>query len=435
MVFNILITIFFVFLNAFFVAAEFSIVKVRSTQIDLKIKEGSKIAKITRHLVEHLNESLSACQLGITIASLALGWIGEPVVSRIILFLFALVGVEIATETAKSIALPTAFILITVLHIVFGELAPKSLAIVKPQQTALLVSLPLRTFYVIFKPFIWLLNESANLTLKILGIEILSSADLHTEDEIREILKSSHISGKLDASKEKLLQNVFDFPQLKVKQIMVPRNKIVAIEFKSSFEQIIDKFLKEGYSRMPVYDSNIDNIVGVIYAKDLLSYQNKVNTQDFRIENLLRNPLFVNENSPIDEILRKMQRHKIHIAIVLDDFGGTAGLITLEDIIEELVGEIQDEYDEEQPLIKKINDSEYEVLAEASIDDINEQLPINLPKMEDYNTIAGLFSHFLGRIPKQGERLSFDNFYIETLSSSQRKVDKIKIKITSKQNG
>jgi len=434
MVFNILITILFVLLNAFFVAAEFSIVKVRSTQIDLKIKEGSRTAKVARHLIEHLNEYLSACQLGITFASLGLGWIGEPVVSKIILNLLTLLGVELPEETAKSVALPTAFLLITILHIVFGELAPKTLAIVKPQQTALLVSFPLRIFFIIFKPFIWFLNEFANLFLKTLGIQITSANDFHTEDEIREILKSSYQFGKLDSSKEKLLQNVFDFSRLKVKQIMIPRNKIVGIELKTDFDQIINIFLKEGYSRMPVYNSNIDDIIGVIYAKDLLSYQKRNNNQDFQIENLLRSPLFVNENSPIDEILKKMQRNKIHIAIVIDDFGGTAGLVTLEDILEELVGEIQDEYDEEQPFIKKINDWEYEVLAEASIDEINEQLPITLPKMEDYTTVAGLFSHFLGRIPKQGERLSFDNFYIEALSSSKRKVDKIKIKITSKQN-
>lgn len=430
MIFNFIITLFFVLLNAFFVAAEFSIVKVRLTQIEVKIKSGSKVAKTARHLVEHLNEYLSACQLGITLASLGLGWIGEPVVSKIILGFFSLFKFEISNETAQSIALPSAFILITILHIVLGELAPKSLAIVKSQQTALFVALPLRIFYFIFKPFIWFLNEFSNLILKILGIKISQVEDFHSEDEIREILRSSYQFGQLKSEKEKLLQNVFNFSERKVKQIMIPRNKIVGIEIHSSLEEVIQKFLNEGYSRMPVYHSNIDDIVGVIYAKDLLGLSKHTQTEKLILENILRAPLFVNENNKIEDVLKEMQKTKVHIAIVVDDFGGTAGLITIEDILEELVGEIQDEYDEEQPLITKINDFEYEILSETPIDDINLQIPINLPKTKDYQTIGGMFTYYLGRIPKVGERLSFEDFYLETISSSSRKVDKIQIKIT-----
>ncbi len=430
MIFNIIITSFFVLLNAFFVAAEFSIVKVRLTQIEVKIKSGSKIAKTAKHLVEHLNEYLSACQLGITLASLGLGWIGEPVVSKIILDFFSLFKFEISNETAHSIALPSAFILITILHIVLGELAPKSLAIVKSQQTALFVALPLRIFYFIFKPFIWFLNEFSNLILKILGINISQVEDFHSEDEIREILRSSYQLGQIKSEKEKLLQNVFNFSERKVKQIMIPRNKIVGIEIHSSIEEVIHKFLNEGYSRMPVYHSNIDDIVGVIYAKDLLGLSKHTQTEKLSLENILRAPLFVNENNKIEDVLKEMQKTKVHIAIVVDDFGGTAGLITIEDILEELVGEIQDEYDEEQPLITKINDFEYEILSETPIDDINLQIPISLPKTKDYQTIGGMFTYYLGRIPKVGERLSFEDFYLETISSSSRKVDKIRIKIT-----
>lgn len=430
MIFNFIITSFFVLLNAFFVAAEFSIVKVRLTQIEVKIKSGSKIAKTAKHLVEHLNEYLSACQLGITLASLGLGWIGEPVVSKIILDFFSLFKFEILNETAHSIALPSAFILITILHIVLGELAPKSLAIVKSQQTALFVALPLRIFYFIFKPFIWFLNEFSNLILKILGINISQVEDFHSEDEIREILRSSYQLGQIKSEKEKLLQNVFNFSERKVKQIMIPRNKMVGIEIHSSIEEVIHKFLNEGYSRMPVYHSNIDDIVGVIYAKDLLGLSKHTQTEKLSLENILRAPLFVNENNKIEDVLKEMQKTKVHIAIVVDDFGGTAGLITIEDILEELVGEIQDEYDEEQPLITKINDFEYEILSETPIDDINLQIPINLPKTKDYQTIGGMFTYHLGRIPKVGERLSFEDFYLETISSSSRKVDKIRIKIT-----
>ncbi len=427
MVINILITLFFVLLNAFFVAAEFAIVKVRNTQIELKAKLGSFPAKIAVTLVSHLNEYLSACQLGITLASLGLGWIGEPVVSKIILSLFSMLGINVAMETAEEIALPVAFILITVLHIVFGELAPKSLAILKAEKTALLVSIPLRAFYIIFKPFIWLLNEFANYTLKILGISFREGKELHSEEEIREILKSSFKFGTIESTKEKLLQNVFDFANITAKQIMVPRNKIVAIEKNIKTELVIKKFQTEGYSRMPVYENTIDNIIGLIYAKDFLHLLDSSSFKEFDISKFLRKPLFVKENQRIQDILKTMQKEKVHVAIVIDDFGGTAGLITIEDILEELVGEIQDEFDEEPPLVKKLNNKEFEVIAEMSIEDVSENLKIRIPKAKEYETIAGLIIYLAGRIPQQGERFYFDNFYLEVTSSTERKVGKVKI--------
>lgn len=432
MIFNIIITIFFVLLNAFFVAAEFAIVKVRNTQIELKSKRGSFTAKITLHLISHLNEYLSACQLGITIASLGLGWIGEPVVSKIILAIFNLVGIDTSIETAEKISLPIAFVTITILHIVFGELAPKSLAILKAEKTALLISIPLRVFYFIFKPFIWLLNEFAILTLKMLGISIQEEKNLHTEEEIREIVKASYKVGALEATKERLLQNVFDFSLITAKQVMVPRNKIVAVEKNMSIEQIFEKFQIEGYSRMPVYESNIDDIIGVIYAKDLLQFYDSEKQQDFEIQRILRKPLFVKETQRIQDILKTMQREKVHLAIVIDDFGGTAGLITIEDILEELVGEIQDEFDEEQPPIRKINANEYEILAETPIDEIVDSLQIQIPKMKEYETIGGLVTYLAGRIPQEGERFFLENCFIEITSADERKVAKVKIVLTNK---
>ncbi|MFN3269121.1 MAG: hemolysin family protein [Candidatus Kapaibacteriota bacterium] len=429
MIFNVLITLFFVFLNAFFVAAEFAIVKVRSTQINIRAKSGSFSAKVAMHLVSHLNEYLSACQLGITIASLGLGWIGEPVVSKIILYFFSILEIEMTISTAKGIALPTSFVLITILHIVFGELAPKSLAIIKAEKTALFVSLPLRAFYFVFKPFIWLLNELANLTLRIFGINITDITEIHSEEEIRDILKSSHQLGAIESTKEKLLQNVFDFSQILAKQIMVPRNKIVAINKQMNLKEILNKFISEGYSRMPVYDYSIDDIIGTIYAKDLLKLSIQENSHNFELEKVLRKPLFVKENQRIQEILRQMQKEKVHLAIVIDDFGGTAGLITIEDILEELVGEIQDEFDEEQPLIRKINDKEYEILAETTIDDLTDVLGLKFPKSKEYETVGGLISFIAGRVPQENERFSFEDYYIEVISATERKVNKVKLVI------
>jgi len=430
MIFNILITLFFVLLNAFFVAAEFAIVKVRSTQIDILAQKGTFTAKVAQHLITHLNEYLSACQLGITIASLGLGWIGEPVVSKIILWIFDIVGIHITIDVAEKIALPAAFVTITILHIVFGELAPKSLAIIKAEKTALFVSIPLRIFYFIFKPFIWTLNELANQALKLLGISAASDFDIHSEEEIREILKSSYKEGAIEETKEKLLQNVFDFSQITAKQVMVPRNRIVGIERRMRFKDVYNKFISEGYSRMPVYDTNIDNIIGVIYAKDLLQMLAKNDTTNFEINRILRKPLFVNENQKIQDILKLMQKEKVHLAVVIDDFGGTAGLITIEDILEELVGEIQDEFDEEPPKIKRINENEYEILGETPIDEINETLNIKIPKSKGYETIGGFVTYNSRRIPQKGEKFNFEGFSIEVISISERKVGKVKLILT-----
>jgi CBS domain containing-hemolysin-like protein len=427
MIFNILITLFFVLLNAFFVAAEFAIVKVRSTQIDILAQKGTFTAKVAQHLITHLNEYLSACQLGITIASLGLGWIGEPVVSKIILWIFDIVGIHITIDVAEKIALPAAFVTITILHIVFGELAPKSLAIIKAEKTALFVSIPLRIFYFIFKPFIWTLNEMANQALKLLGISAASDFEIHSEEEIREILKSSYKEGAIEETKEKLLQNVFDFSQITAKQVMVPRNRIVGIERRMRFKDVYNKFISEGYSRMPVYDTNIDNIIGIIYAKDLLQMLAKNDTTNFEIDRILRKPLFVNENQKIQDILKLMQKEKVHLAVVIDDFGGTAGLITIEDILEELVGEIQDEFDEEPPKIKRLSENEYEILGETPIDEINKTLNIKIPKSKVYETIGGFVTYNSRRIPQKGEKFNFEGFSIEVISISERKVGKVKL--------
>ncbi len=265
--------------------------------------------------------------------------------------------------------------------------------------------------------------------MRIFGINIADITEIHSEEEIRDILKSSHQLGAIESTKEKLLQNVFDFSQILAKQIMVPRNKIVAINKQMNLKEILNKFISEGYSRMPVYDYSIDDIIGTIYAKDLLKLSIQENSHNFELEKVLRKPLFVKENQRIQEILRQMQKEKVHLAIVIDDFGGTAGLITIEDILEELVGEIQDEFDEEQPLIRKINDKEYEILAEATIDDLTDVLGLKFPKSKEYETVGGLISFIAGRVPQENERFSFEDYYIEVISATERKVNKVKLVI------
>lgn len=426
MILNILLTLFFVLLNGFFVAAEFAIVKVRISQLELRIREGSTLARIAKHLVKHLDEYLSATQLGITLASLGLGWIGESVVSEIILDIMVFLGISISPDLAHSIALPVAFATITFLHIIFGELAPKSMAIQRSEQVSLAISLPLRIFYFIFRPFIWTLNTLANRIIKLIGFDpVYQEQELHSPDELRYLLEESTRSGLIDTSEHQLLENVFEFAETPVKQIMVPHNKIIAVDITMDVVSIMDMFIEEGVSRMPVYNDNIDNISGVIYAKDLISMM--IHKDLIILKDIIRPPYFVQENEKIDVLLRRLQREKIHLAVVLDEFGGTAGLVTLEDILEEIVGEIQDEYDEEQPFVVSLSENEFSVDAAAAIDDANDYLPVPLPESEDYETVGGLIMHEVGRIPEAHEIIQLDNYECKIMERAQRNIELVKL--------
>ena len=434
MIWNILLTIFFVFLNAFFVAAEFAIVKVRSSVVEVSSRSGVYLAKISKNIINNLDVYLSATQLGITVASLGLGWIGEGVVASIIMQIIDLLGITMSPEFAHKISLPIAFATITFLHIVFGELAPKNLAIQYPEKVTYLVSIPLILFNWMFKPIIWSLNTIANLFIRMVGLQVVSDREqsAHSAEEFRVILQESSDKGTIDEEEQRMIENVFDFSETPVKQIMVPRNQIVAIDVDTPIEGVLEKFLAEGYSRIPVFNKDLDNIIGIIYAKDIISifkYKNIIILHD-----IIRKPLFVNENDFINNVLKQMQTNKVHLAIVLDEFGGTAGIVSLEDILEELVGEIQDEYDEEVPQFVKIDENTFQINASLPVVDLNEQLPIPLPESEDYETIGGLIITQLGRIPDLGEKIKINNYIIEILSSTNLKIDLIKLEFIKNQD-
>lgn len=427
MLLNILFTIFLVLLNGFFVAAEFAIVKVRSSQIELLSAAGNMLAKRSLGIVKNLDAYLSATQLGITIASLALGWVGESVVADIIIHAFDISGYALSPESAHQIAIPIAFALITVLHIVFGELAPKSIAIRFAENTTLALSIPLQAFYFIFRPLIWVLNGFANLVLKMLGIPLLHEQDTHNEEEIRILLHESKKSGAINSSEHELLENVFKFDDKVAEQIMIPRTKVVSIDIDDPLEIIMDKIMEEGYSRVPVYKESIDNIVGILYAKDLLKLIKKKEKVD--IKSLIRPAYYITERKPIHEVLKEFQKKHNHLAVVLDEFGGTAGIITMEDIIEELVGEIQDEYDEEASIVIVKNEKEYVVNSLSSIIDVNKFLSYPLPESEEYDTVNGFINYVHGGIPELHEKIVVENFEISVLKKSQNAVESVLIKI------
>ncbi|MFD0795706.1 hemolysin family protein [Mucilaginibacter litoreus] len=425
--FYIFATIFLVLLNGFFVAAEFAMVRVRGSQIEIKAKAGSGVAKIARGILHNLDGYLAATQLGITIASLALGVVGEEVVTSVVVRVFLAVGVTLSPGfiTASHIL---SFVVITVLHIVFGELAPKSLAIQKSVRTVLAVSWPLRFFFIVFKPFIWVLNGFANFILKLVGISNVEGSETHhSSEELQYLLEQGMETGALDSNEHELIQNVFDFNERVVKNIMVPRTKISGIEIDTPKEELLEILITEGYSRMPVYDEVIDKIVGIVHAKDILPLLAR--GEEIVLKDIIRKPYFIPETKKINDLMAELQQKRIQIAIVSDEFGGTAGMVTLEDIVEELVGEIQDEFDEEKPIVEKINDREFVVNALAPIYDVNEHLPHDLPEDGDFDTVSGWLGDIFGKIPDVGEQKESNGYNITVLKKSDQNIESVKLEL------
>lgn len=426
-VLGLLLTLLLLLANAFFVAAEFAIVKVRASQIELLAQAGSRTAKLSQHLITHLDACLSATQLGITLASLGLGWIGEPVVAKLILKSMYVIGFDLEPELAHSFALPAAFIGITFLLIVFGELAPKSLAIQHSQSTTLAVTFPLWLFSVIFWPAIVSLNWVANRVLRLLGIASASeSAHYHSGEELRFLLEQGREGGTIEEDEHELIENVFEFGETSVREIMVPRTNVAAIDVTAPHGKLVELLVEGGFSRVPVYEDSLDKILGVIHAKDLITLMEHRDL--IVVRDLLRPAFFVPETKPIDELLREFQRRKVHIAIVVDEFGSTAGLVTMEDVLEELVGEIEDEHDSESHDIEKVAERTYIVNAALSIPDVNDYVEeFALPEGSDYTSLGGFINKRLGRIPEVNETCDYDSVRMTVLKTNNHHIAQVKI--------
>ena len=417
---DILITLILVFFNGFFVAAEFAIVKVRASQLELKVQSGSYFAAVAKRIVSRLDRYLAATQLGITLASLGLGWIGEPVVAKILLDLMSFVGVQMHPDLAHHIALPVAFLIITILHIVFGELAPKSLAIQSSQRTILVVAIPLQFFFFVFRPFIFVLNGTANLVLRAIGISTIPGQDVHSSDELKYLVKQGKESGEIEQADYDIIKNAFEFSERIAKQIMIPRTQVVAIDVEDFQQEMVEQLIEENYSRIPCYAGSLDNIVGVVYLKDILIKLHS--NESIKISAIMRSVLIVPETKYIAQLLKEFQSKHQQIAVVIDEYGGTQGIVTMEDILEELVGEIQDEYDNEIPFVEKKGDKTYIVLASASLDDINELLPHPLTVNEEYETLAGYLILKLGRIPNINEKISMEDYEFTVLKKNKNSI-------------
>ena len=428
---KLLLALFLVLLNGFFVAAEFSIVKVRYSQIQLKAAEGNSMAKQAEHIIKHLDEYLSATQLGITLASLGLGFVGESALHHIIENLFHYFGFAVADATVTTVSLVTSFLIITIMHIVFGELIPKSIAIRKAEPTTMFIAVPLRAFYTIFKPFIWTMNQMSNGVLRLMNIHPASEHEIHSTEELQLLVKQSADSGEIEEENYEIIKNAFDFTDHSAKQIMVPRQNISSIDIDDSVEEIISKIMDGGYSRIPVYSGSIDNIIGIFYAKEIIrEYIKRKSSIDHEVlKELMREPFFVVGSKKISDLLKVFQQKRQHLAVVIDEFGGTEGIITLEDILEELVGEIQDEEDDEDKIVEKVGENVFWVQATQPLDEINEHLPKLFPLSEDgeYNTLAGYILHELEDIPEENQEFTINDYHVKILKMQNKSVDLVEL--------
>jgi CBS domain containing-hemolysin-like protein len=428
-IFKLLFTFFLVLLNGFFVAAEFAIVKVRSSQIEVKTGLNKSISAAAKSILNNLDAYLAATQLGITLASLGLGWVGEEVMTHIIKKSFALFNLNITEKAAESASIPVAFGIITILHIVFGELAPKSLAIRYPTRTTFFVAIPLRIFYFIGRPIIVVLNGFANLILRILGIKPIHGSEIHSEEELKMIISESHEGGAIEETERALIQNVFDFDDRRVSNIQTLRKNISAIEITLNMKEAIDYAIQEGYSRYPVYEDSLDNIKGVLYTKDMIKHLFS-RPEDKSIEPLLRKANFISESAKIKNVLKEFQQKHIQMAVVTNEIGELTGIISMEDILEELVGEIQDEYDNEKPIVEKTGEYTYLVNAHFAVSDINKYLPYRLAEGEHYETLAGLITELnQDKELTEGEIIEIDRYKAVIVKMYRNSVETVQLKV------
>lgn len=421
--FKIGIVFLLVLLNGYFVASEFALVAVRKTRIDELVKRGNAAARLVQSALGNLDSFISATQLGITLASLALGWIGEPAIAHFLEPYILFLPKKAAFISSHALAATIAFGSITFLHIVLGELAPKTIALQKSEKTALFIIAPLTFFAAVFRPFIWILNETGGLVLAIFGFTAPTGRGLvHSEEEIRMILYQSAESGAIAQKEAEMVNRVFRLGDIPVKQIIVPRTEIVAFNVATFLKEIVKRVEREPHSRFPVYEHSIDTIIGFVHIKDIYKTVLKQKEDKRLMETkLLREIISLPETKRIDEVLLDMRRKRIHIAVVHDEYGGTAGIVTLEDILESLVGEIQDEFDQPLKDIQKQPDGSYLVDGLTSIERV--QSKFNLPmKGQGYTTIGGLVFGLLGREPKQNDSVQIGNVIFKIIAVEKKRI-------------
>jgi CBS domain containing-hemolysin-like protein len=410
-------------LNGFFVAAEFALVKVRPTQLEPLIGEGSRRARMARHMIRHLDAYLSATQLGITLASLALGWVGEPAFSWLVRPAVSLVAGN-NPDLVHTVSLTISFLVITVLHIVLGEQAPKTLAIRRAEETALLISFPLYAFYKITYPAIWLLNHSANRLLRLIGVTPASEGELvHDEEELRLLLSSSKES-QISTQKRELLDNIFELSHRMARQIMLPRQDVVYLSTQRPLAENLRLARRSGHTRFPLCEGDLDHVIGLVHIKDIFHRERPLTS----LPEVAREIAFVPETLELDRLLKRMRTERFHLAAVIDEYGGVSGIVTLEDVIEEIVGSIQDEFDVEKPELVEKGEGVYQVSGGMLVEDLEEALGVELSE-RDEDTIGGVVLSELGRNPAVGDCIPLGPVTIEVLEVQLNRVATVRITV------
>jgi putative hemolysin len=421
---ELLVIVLLTILEGFFVAAEIALVSVRRSRVDQLVEEGSPAAKRVRRLLDDPGRFLAVIQLGLTF----LGFFASAyaAVSLVAGLERLLERVDWLHDSAGGIALVLVTALLALFTIVFGELVPKTLALAHPERFALVLSRPVDVLARLLGPIVAVLTAITRAVTRAFGADVTAEAQISAQ-ELRLIIERGGEQGILEAEEEQMINAVIELGERRVHEVMVPRTAITGLPASASFEEVIDTVMEDGHSRVPVYETSIDEVIGILYAKDLLAFLKDGSGPRPELRTLLRTPVFVPESITIDDLLHEFQRRKVHIAIVLDEYGGTAGLVTIEDLLEEIVGEIQDEYDEEEPMVVRLSDDKARIDGRASVDELGDlfETELELEDEDEYDTVGGLVFHRIGGVPKPGDQVSVDGLILTVESTDGRRVGKV----------
>jgi len=420
--------------NAFFVSSEFALVSVRRTRLEIRANNGSKGARAALRLLDNPTIFISAVQLGVTLASLALGWLGEPTIAALLEPVAHSVAPEgRANYVAHILAFAIAFSLISFLHILLGELVPKMFALERAEIVAVVTAPVLELFAKVFQAPLWLLNRSGSAVGRLIGLNSsLERNSVYTEAELRQLVDVSRESGHLRAEERRLIHRVFEFSDTVVREAMVPRTEMAAIKHTCTLEQITKAFEQHRYSRLPVYRDSFDDVIGFVHSKDVMPYL--LHPESFQLEDVLQPPLYVVDTARLEHVLRQMQKAKMHFGFVVDEHGGLEGIITLEDLLEEIVGEISDEHDEEvNEQITQVNDRTYILAGGLAVRDLNRRLKLTLPESEAYTTIGGFLMTEVGQVLKPGQIVTYDGLSFHVERVEKRRVMRVRLEVTEQE--
>ncbi|HDR7794505.1 TPA: HlyC/CorC family transporter [Bacillus luti] len=426
-IFNLVMVAILIAFTGFFVAAEFAIVKVRSSRIDQLVAEGKRGALAAKKVTSNLDEYLSACQLGITVTAMGLGWLGEPTIEKLLHPLFERLNLNPSISSVLTFGL--AFMLMTYLHVVVGELAPKTMAIQKAEKVTLLFAAPLMMFYKVMYPFIWVLNGSARVITGLFGLKPASEHEVaHTEEELRLILSDSYESGEINQAEYKYVNNIFEFDNRIAKEIMVPRTEIVGFYLEDSVEEHMKVIQNERYTRYPIFGEDKDDIIGMVNVKDFfIRYMTEDQKDLSSIRSYMRPIIEVMETTPIHDLLLQMQKKRIPMAVLYDEYGGTAGIVTLEDILEEIVGEIRDEYDEDEaPPIQHVNEQHIIVDGKVLISEVKDLFGLHIEE-DDVDTIGGWIMMQNHEI-EEGQHVEAEGYEFKVLEKDAYQIKRVEIR-------